>query len=145
MKWGSCCPTCQAVWVTSSPVPLSWDATTHGNWNKKNVSRSNADDALHLLFPSSASVFASVSSCERLPLMYLHHAFTCAVTLVHAQLLLRASCRSSISTAVLPLNTATCFSPLNVKDKYEHYSVPGGVNFSRMPVGQKVQIIWYYH
>ena len=27
-KWGSCCPTCQAVSVTSSPPPLSCDSTT---------------------------------------------------------------------------------------------------------------------
>lgn len=27
-KWGSCCPTCKAVSVTSSPPPLSCDSTT---------------------------------------------------------------------------------------------------------------------
>lgn len=74
-KWGSCCPTCQTVSGTSSPLPLSCDSQ---HWQQhleqQNLRHSHANDAPHfsntprpypppLLFPTSAFLSASEPPC----------------------------------------------------------------------------------
>lgn len=54
-KWGSCCPTCQPLWVTSSPLPLSCGSQQQ---QQQNLRCSYGNDAPHL---PDASPFCSPS------------------------------------------------------------------------------------
>lgn len=98
-KWGSCCPTCQTVSGTSSPLPLSCDSQ---HWQQhleqQNLRHSHANDAPHLSnipAPRATSVphlgifvcfcVSLRAAVTHLPLIYQCRGFTCADMLMHSR------------------------------------------------------------
>lgn len=83
-EWGSCCPTCQALLVTSSPLPLPCGSKT--TKQQQNLRHSYAlplpDDPTHTHthtpFVSLSIGIAPWAAVIYLPGMSWHRGFTCA-------------------------------------------------------------------